>query len=65
MDAKLFAGAEWWMQDYAALRLGAHDGDLTLGAASRWIPGDSITLTPTKLLAKLIESQLQNNSNLS
>jgi long-subunit fatty acid transport protein len=33
MDAKLFAGAEWWMQDYAALRLGAHDGDLTLGAS--------------------------------
>jgi hypothetical protein len=33
LDAKLFAGAEWWLQDYAALRLGAHDGDLTLGAS--------------------------------
>jgi len=33
MDAKLFAGAEWWLQDYAALRLGSHDGDLTLGAS--------------------------------
>ncbi|MFZ5951425.1 MAG: PorV/PorQ family protein, partial [Candidatus Rifleibacteriota bacterium] len=33
MDAKLFAGAEWWVQDYAALRLGANDGDLTLGAS--------------------------------
>ncbi len=33
MDAKLFAGAEWWMQEYAALRLGTHDGDLTLGAS--------------------------------
>lgn len=33
LDAKLFAGAEWWVQDYAALRLGAHDGDLTLGAS--------------------------------
>ncbi|MDD3147670.1 MAG: PorV/PorQ family protein [Candidatus Riflebacteria bacterium] len=33
MDAKLFAGAEWWVQDYAALRLGSHDGDLTLGAS--------------------------------
>lgn len=33
MDAKLFAGAEWWMQDYAALRIGAKDGDLTLGAS--------------------------------
>ncbi|OGK08059.1 MAG: hypothetical protein A2W80_10810 [Candidatus Riflebacteria bacterium GWC2_50_8] len=33
MDAKLFAGAEWWLQDYAALRLGSKDGDLTLGAS--------------------------------
>ncbi len=33
MNAKLFAGAEWWMQDYAALRVGAKDGDLTLGAS--------------------------------
>jgi long-subunit fatty acid transport protein len=33
MDAKLYAGAEYWVQDYAALRLGAHDGDLTLGAS--------------------------------
>lgn len=33
MDAKLFAGAEWWLQDYAALRVGSHDGDLTLGAS--------------------------------
>lgn len=33
MNAKLFAGAEWWLQDYAALRVGSHDGDLTLGAS--------------------------------
>ena len=33
LDAELFAGAEWWLQDYAALRLGTHDGDLTLGAS--------------------------------
>jgi long-subunit fatty acid transport protein len=33
LDAKLFAGAEWWLQEYAALRLGTHDGDLTLGAS--------------------------------
>jgi len=33
MDVKLFAGAEWWLQDYAALRMGSHDGDLTLGAS--------------------------------
>jgi hypothetical protein len=33
LDAELFAGAEWWLQDYAALRLGSHDGDLTLGAS--------------------------------
>jgi hypothetical protein len=33
LDAKLFAGAEWWVQEYAALRLGSHDGDLTLGAS--------------------------------
>ncbi|MDD2999931.1 MAG: PorV/PorQ family protein [Erysipelotrichia bacterium] len=33
MEMKLFAGAEWWMQDYAALRVGSHDGDLTLGAS--------------------------------
>lgn len=33
MDAKLFAGAEWWMQEYAALRIGSKDGDMTLGAS--------------------------------
>lgn len=33
MDAKLFAGAEYWIQDYAALRVGSHDSDLTLGAS--------------------------------
>ena len=33
MNPKLFAGAEYWMQDYAALRVGANDGDLTLGAS--------------------------------
>ena len=33
MDAKLFAGAEWWLQEYAALRVGSKDGDLTLGAS--------------------------------
>lgn len=33
MNPKLFAGAEYWMQEYVALRLGSNDGDLTLGAS--------------------------------
>ncbi|MGM0598174.1 MAG: PorV/PorQ family protein [Candidatus Rifleibacteriota bacterium] len=33
LEAELFIGAEWWLQDYAALRLGSHDSDLTLGAS--------------------------------
>ena len=33
MDLKVFAGAEYWIQDFAALRVGSHDGDLTLGAS--------------------------------
>ena len=33
MDVKFFVGAEYWIQDSVALRLGAHDGDLTLGAS--------------------------------
>lgn len=33
MDAKLRLGAEWWMRDFAALRLGSQAGDLTLGAS--------------------------------
>jgi hypothetical protein len=33
LDAKFRAGAEWWMRDFAALRLGTQAGDLTLGAS--------------------------------
>lgn len=33
MSAVLSAGAEWWLQDYAALRLGSNDGDMTMGAS--------------------------------
>lgn len=33
MDVKFRAGAELWLKDYAALRLGSQAGDLTLGAS--------------------------------
>lgn len=33
LNAKLRAGAEYWLKDWAALRLGSHEGDLTLGAS--------------------------------
>ncbi|OIP28322.1 hypothetical protein AUK22_04320 [bacterium CG2_30_54_10] len=33
MTAKFRAGAEWWIKDFAALRLGSQAGDLTLGAS--------------------------------
>lgn len=33
MSAKFRAGAEWWLKDFAALRLGTQAGDLTLGAS--------------------------------
>ncbi|RCK80282.1 MAG: hypothetical protein OZSIB_3464 [Candidatus Ozemobacter sibiricus] len=33
MNAKFRLGAEWWMKDFAALRLGSQAGDLTLGAS--------------------------------
>lgn len=33
LTAKFRAGVEWWMKDFAALRLGSQAGDLTLGAS--------------------------------
>jgi hypothetical protein len=33
MDLKVFVGAEYWLQDFAAVRIGSNDGDLTLGAS--------------------------------
>jgi long-subunit fatty acid transport protein len=33
MSVKFFCGVEYWLQDFVALRLGSHDGDLTLGAS--------------------------------
>lgn len=33
LDARFYAGAEYWMKDLAALRIGSHEGDLTLGAS--------------------------------
>ncbi|MBF0406576.1 MAG: PorV/PorQ family protein [Candidatus Riflebacteria bacterium] len=33
MDMKFRAGAEYWLGEMAALRLGSHEGDLTLGAS--------------------------------
>jgi len=33
LNAKFRAGAEVWLKDYAALRLGSQSGDLTLGAS--------------------------------
>lgn len=33
MNPKLFLGGEYWIEEYAALRIGSHDSDLTLGAS--------------------------------
>ncbi len=33
LNAKFNAGAEYWLKEFAALRLGTHEGDLTLGAS--------------------------------